>query len=547
MPAEAMADLLAAAATGTWRTPISDDLHRRASVRAWQDLRQVIRDLPIAAFACDRDGLLVLAEGALLAQLDLADDALDRPLADLIGDPNPHTGNRPLTQPLHRTLRGQVTITTIPAGGQWLQVHLCPQRAADRTITGAIGMALDVTHRIQAEHALRDSERRFREVFAKAPVGMTIVGPDTTIVQVNPALTDMLGYAPAELIGREVTSFWHPDTPPGTAEQYARLRTGEVTSYTAERAYRHRDGSPVWVRVTIGVLADAAIPGTVLGIVEDLRDVKRLEVELRHAQKLEAVGMLAAGIAHEINTPIQFIGDNISFLADAFGQLTTILAAARRLVPADDSPLAAELVAVTDAADLPWLLEEVPSAARQSLDGVARVAQIVAAMRNFGHPDGRDPAPIDINTAIRDTAVIARNEHKYIADLVLDLGEVPNVLGYPSEFHQVVLNLIVNAAHAIVDAVPDASRRGTITVRSWVDDTHACVSVTDDGCGMPPEVRKRIFDPFFTTKEVGRGTGQGLTIVHGVVVDKHHGGIDVDSAPGQGTTFTIRLPLPTAG
>ena len=252
--------------------------------------------------------------------------------------------------------------------------------------------------------------------------------------------------------------------------------------------------------------------------------------------------MLAAGIAHEINTPIQFIGDNINFLADAFIQLTQVLTATNRLIPDGDGPLVTELAAITDAADLPWLLEEVPNAARQSLDGVARVATIVAAMRNFGHPDARNPTHVDVNAAIRDTAVIARNEHKYVADLHLDLGEVPPVLGYPSEFNQVVLNLIVNAAHAIIDSDPGAARRGAITVRSWVDDTYACVAVTDDGCGMTPETKARIFDPFFTTKVVGRGTGQGLTIVHNVIVEKHHGTIDVDTAVGRGTTITVRLP-----
>ena len=172
-----------------------------------------------------------------------------------------------------------------------------------------------------------------------------------------------------------------------------------------------------------------------------------------------------------------------------------------------------------------------------------------------GLPDQREPSPVDVNAAIRDTATIARNEYKYVAELQLDLGDLPPVLGYPSEFHQVVLNLIVNAAHAIADAGHGPNHRGTITVSSWskaagdgVDAGGcACVRVSDDGCGMPPEVRAHIFDPFFTTKEIGRGTGQGLTIVYAVVVEKHHGRIDVDSTPGRGTTFTIHLPLASGG
>jgi len=547
-PHPATTDLLAAAAAGTWQTPVGPETRRRRSSRAWQQLRHVISSLPIAAFACNTDGNLILAEGALLDQLDLPAHLLDQPMATLLGTPSPRTGNRPLDAPLRQALRGRPTVTTIGVGDRWLQVHLCPRRGADRTITGALGVAIDVTHRIQAEHALRSSEQRFREVFAKAPVGMAIVAPDTRLTEANPTFATMLGYSPADLLGRDLASLWHPDTPAGTAEQYADLTAGRIPSYRAERAYRHRDGSPVWTRVTIGVLADAAAPGTVLALVEDLREVKRLEIELRHAQKLEAVGMLAAGIAHEINTPIQFIDNNINFLAEAFVKLTQVLTAAHRLIPATDDPLAADLVAITEEVDLPWLLEEVPIAADQCLKGVARVATIVRSMRNFGHPDQREPTPVDVNAAIRDTAIIARNEYKYIADLHLDLGDVPAVLGYPSEFHQVVLNLIVNAAHAITDAGNGPAHRGSIRVRSWTDATSACIAVTDDGCGMSPQTRARIFEPFYTTKEVGRGTGQGLTIVYTVVVEKHHGSIDVDSTPGIGTTFTIHLPLaPTPG
>ncbi|MBN1173677.1 MAG: PAS domain S-box protein [Micromonosporaceae bacterium] len=533
--------LVAAAAAGTWESPAQRETQRRRSSEAWRELRHVVNRLPIAAFACDREGKLVLAEGALFAHLDLPEDLLDRPLVHLVGTPHPRTGKRPLEQPLRQALRGTPSVTTVSVADTWLQVHLSARRELGGAITGVMGFAIDVTHRIQAEQALRGSERRFREVFDQAPVGIMVIGPDQRVVQANPAIATMLGYAPEELIGSDHSSLWHPDASSEAGEQYAALRAGTVASFTAERAYRHRDGSPVLTRVTAGNLSESAVRGTSLSIVEDLRQVKQLEVELRHAQKLEAVGMLAAGIAHEINTPIQFISDNTNFLAHAFQQITRVLTAATELVPDGDHPARQRLATVSEEADLDWVLEQVPKATTHSLEGVAQVAHIVRAMRNFGHPDQREPSLVDVNGAIQDTAVIAHNEVKHAADLDLELDhDLPNVLGYPSEFNQVILNLLVNAAHAVADR----GHRGRIQVKTWSDEEAVFVSVTDDGCGMTAETRARIFDPFFTTKEVGRGTGQGLTIVYNVVVEKHHGTINVESTPGAGTTFTIRIPLP---
>jgi two-component system, NtrC family, sensor kinase len=192
--------------------------------------------------------------------------------------------------------------------------------------------------------------------------------------------------------------------------------------------------------------------------------------------------------------------------------------------------------------DLPYLAENLPPAMERSLEGLERIGTIVRSMKEFAHPDQRERVAVDLNRAVSSTIVIARNEYKYVADVVTDLGELPRVPCYAGELNQVVLNLVVNAAHAIADRHGDSGIRGTIRVRTWCEDGQAVISVSDDGAGIPEEIRDRIFDPFFTTKEVGKGTGQGLAIARSVV-DKHGGRLDCDSVVGEGTTFTIRLPL----
>jgi signal transduction histidine kinase len=259
--------------------------------------------------------------------------------------------------------------------------------------------------------------------------------------------------------------------------------------------------------------------------------------ELLQAQKLEAIGQLAAGIAHEINTPTQYVGDNLRFLKESFGELDSLLAQLVELGGEPASHLLGE-------ADFDYLKEEIPRALNQSLEGVDRVAKIVRAMKEFSHP-AREKTATDLNRAIQSTVTVASNEWKYVAEIELDLdAQLPAVHCSPAEFNQVVLNMIVNAAHAITDVVGDGGKgKGKITVRTRSDGEWAIVEIKDSGSGMPPHIQQRIFDPFFTTKEVGKGTGQGLAIAHNVIVDKHGGTIKVSSTPGAGTTFTIRLPI----
>lgn len=267
------------------------------------------------------------------------------------------------------------------------------------------------------------------------------------------------------------------------------------------------------------------------------RELHETQAQLLQAQKLEAIGQLAAGVAHEINTPVQYVADNTSFVGESFDVLLTALdhlTAVARL--ADEAAVEAHL----DELDFEFLRDEIPAAIDASREGLARVSEIVRAMKDFAHP-GSEMGNTDLNRAITSTATVSRNEWRYVAELHLDLDEsLPPVCCHEGQLKQVVLNLIVNAAHAIGDDTGEGAN--LITVSTSHDDGHVVIAVGDTGCGMTDEVAARVFDPFFTTKEVGRGTGQGLAMVHRIVA-AHRGTIRVESAVGVGTTFVLRIPI----
>lgn len=285
----------------------------------------------------------------------------------------------------------------------------------------------------------------------------------------------------------------------------------------------------------------------------DVTERKVLEEQLRQAQKLEAIGQLAAGIAHEINTPAQFVGDNATFLQDTWPAIKAVLQACLQLrVESAAGPIApgtvAKLVQCAENTDPTYLLEEVPLAIAQALEGVQRISKIVRAMKEFSHPGSEGKCAIDINRAIETTIAVARNEWKYVADVHTSFAEnLPPVVCLAGEFNQVILNLLINAAHAIGDAVKgSAGSKGTITIATRRDGEWMEVQIRDTGRGIPENIRARIFEPFFTTKEVGKGTGQGLALAHTVIVKTHNGKIWFESETGKGTTFFLRLPLEQA-
>ena len=397
----------------------------------------------------------------------------------------------------------------------------------------------------------RRVEARLKVIFNASPYGLIAVDRNGTIVQASAETKNLLGYDREQLLGEFISSFL-PELFPATdtAQDFChRSSEASRTESGRELEVRRKGGSSVSAEVSLSPFEIEGHPHVLVCLV-DITARKQVELQLRQAQKMESIGQLAAGIAHEINTPTQFVGDNVQFLQQTWRELQSVFdllprAADELSTQTPPSPLAEEFAAALDAADLAYVCEEVPQAVAQSLDGVKRVAQIVRAMKEFSHPGAESKTAVDLNRAVETTVTVARNEWKYVAEVETDLApDLPPVPCLPGEINQVLLNLLVNAAHAIADVIgAQPETKGSITLRTRQVDEWVEIRVEDTGRGIPPEIQDRIFEPFFTTKDVGKGTGQGLALAHTVVVRKHGGQIRCESTPDEGATFVVRLPL----
>jgi PAS domain S-box-containing protein len=397
-----------------------------------------------------------------------------------------------------------------------------------------------------ARRATYEAEARLRALIDNSADVIVVAAPDSTVLYEAGSLPSVFGDDPSRIHGARLSDLVEP------ADASRLLEACQGTRRTpTEVRVRHPDGPlrTCEIRAT-NMLDDEQWKGVVLHI-WDVSDRKALELELRLAQKLEAVGQLAAGIAHEINTPIQYVGDTSRFLDNSFAELAGVLDAyAELLAAAQEGAVTPALIQrveeAEETADVAYLRARIPKACERNVEGVEHVAKIVAAMRAFAHPS-LESTSLDLNETIRNILTIATNEYKYVADVSVDLGELPPIVCNGSDINQVLLNLIVNAAHAIGDVVGDSDKRGTILVRTWLDGDEVVIAVGDDGTGIAPEIEDRVFDPFFTTKDVGRGTGQGLALSRTIVVERHGGSLTFESRFGEGTTFFVRLPVGGSG
>jgi PAS domain S-box-containing protein len=393
--------------------------------------------------------------------------------------------------------------------------------------------------------------------------------PEPIIIYCNKIVADQHGFVRQEMLGKPVSILtrWVGRNPSYATDVGAALRAGQTFHYEDE--VTRQDGSTFWLGVSIRPLYDGtgrvthsvAVGADITAkreerrkkqelqdkLIEQMRERERVVIELQLSQKLESVGRLAAGIAHEINTPIQYVGDSLYLLRsayDEFNQLLDSMGSAIEILP--DNPehaaLQLEMQRLIKKHDVEYLRAEMPRAFERTFDGVERVTNIVKAMKEFAHPDAEEQSAADLNHAIETTLIVASNEYKYLAKISKEFAELPQVVCNIGELNQVFLNLIVNAAHAIQDAGKDMNT-GEIKICTAVDGDTAVIRIGDNGCGVPAENLSKLYDPFFTTKEVGRGSGQGLAISHSIVVDKHGGHISVSSTPGAGAEFTLRLPI----
>ena len=398
---------------------------------------------------------------------------------------------------------------------------------------------------------VRQSHREIEQLLAEIPSILIGVEADDRISQWNAKAEDALALSRADVLGCTLASSPMTWDTQAVLDGVRRCRQLQRAIELDNINYTRPDQTNGFLRLTVSPfqLSSANDLG-VLILGQDITDRRLLESQLAQAQKLEAIGQLAAGIAHEINTPTQYVSDNTRFLQEAFDDLATLMnqyeavCQAAQNASLTDNHLSAVETLATDI-DAAYLRDEIPLAIQQSLEGLERVATIVRAMKDFSHPGGEEKVSTDLNKAIESTITVARNEWKYVADMVVDfdpdLPDVPCLIG---DINQVILNIMVNAAHAIGDLVQAGKlSKGTITVQTRRIDDGVEIRIKDTGGGIPEAIQNKIFDPFFTTKEVGRGTGQGLAIAHGVVVEKHGGSINFETEVGRGSTFIIRLPL----
>ncbi len=397
---------------------------------------------------------------------------------------------------------------------------------------------------------LRKSEESFRLLAENATDLITRQTTDGTLLYVSPTCKALLGIEPDDMIGRLFFEFCCEEDIESIQLKFQDIKSTRTEGTFIFRLNRY-DNQTVWVETTFKPICDS-----ITHEIEEIQAASRsiaermkLEFELNQAHKMEAVGVLAAGIAHEINTPMQFIKDNTCFVLKSMEKILPILNKFNDINNADKKMLGKDSDFISLGKEFAYIQEQIPLALNETLEGISHVIDITSAMRTFSHSGAskNNKKLSDINQNLKTTAVLGRNEIKYVAELSLNLSpDLPEIYCYPDALNQVFLNLLVNAAHSISEKhESNGEKKGEINVTTNWDKNHISITFTDTGNGMSEEVKQRIFEPFYTTKDVGRGTGMGMSIVHEIIVNKHNGKIILDSKIGLGTKFKIVLPIVT--
>jgi PAS domain S-box-containing protein len=433
----------------------------------------------------------------------------------------------------------------------WVNVSVSPLWKSGEAPSRCLILVQDITERRQIEEALQQAHARIALLINSISSILIVISEEQWISFWNTEAEKQFGVPEGDALGRTLGSL-------GIKWDLGRVAEGIVRCQREGRSVELEDLSFVQVDGTEGVLAlkiSCPFGQKAFGMATLLQGAnitrrRILEGQLIQAQKMESIGQLAAGIAHEINTPTQYVGDNVRFLQESFGDLQALLAAfasRQERVRGGQAapPLPGELQALLGGVDLAFLNREIPRAFEQTLEGVERVSRIVQSIRAFAHPGQQEKVPYDINKAVENALLVARNEWKYVAEAAAELDPLlPRVHCVPGDINQVLLNILVNAAQAVSEATGGgAAGKGRITISTRRDGSWVEIRISDTGRGIPADIRPKIFDLFFTTKEVGRGTGQGLAISYAAVVERHHGALTFETEVGRGTTFIVRLPI----
>lgn len=366
------------------------------------------------------------------------------------------------------------------------------------------------------------------------------------------------GYSEEELFEMSLADLDSSFTKPELSKILEPLIEDPGKSVFLTTTHRVKNGSDIPVEIFLQYISPEGIQGRFFTIVRDIskrlaetREKEEMQAKLLHTQKLESVGALAAGIAHEINTPVQYIGSNIGFLKEAFTDINALVERCSDLLIKlkEQNKMVEDIESIDEfreEIDLAFLQEEIPIAIKQAEEGIKKVSTLVLAMKEFSHPGSKEKEQSDLNKIIETTIQVALSEWKYTAELRLDLApDLPLISCYANEVGQVILNLLVNSSQAIKERLEKEpqTKKGLISIETKQVEDNAEIRIRDNGGGIPADILDKIFDPFFTTKEVGKGTGQGLAIARDVIQNKHDGTLTVNSQWGEGTVFTVILPF----
>ncbi len=516
----------------------SDQLHRRVT-----ELIQIIESLQIAVLLLDQENGRVLETNKMARSLlGYSRGELEEIyFVDLI---RKRDGKLCSADSLLEPVRNRECVLQ-SQDGQSLPVllNMIPSHWNERDVV--VVSLVDLSDQKRTEEEIRALHKKNEQLLNSISSILIGVDAEDNISHFNRVAEQVFGVKGEAIIGQPVLGCPIPWNWMKIIETISSCREENRAITINDFKYRRPDGKDGFLNLTINPYVDEnPILSGFLIMGEDVTERKLLESQLSQAQKMESIGQLAAGIAHEINTPTQYIGDNTYFLKEAFEDINKFLKSFLEASQGEECSLQS-LREMARELDLDYLCEEIPPAIQQTLDGVAQVSKIVRAIKEFSHPGVEEKMPVDLNKSLENTVIVARNEWKYVAEVETDFDpELPLVYCLPGELNQVFLNVIVNAAHAIADVVGEGgAQKGKIHISTRRDGDWVEVRISDSGIGIPREIQNRIFDPFFTTKEVGKGTGQGLSIAHAVVTKKHGGTIHFESESGKGTTFVIRLPI----